>query len=408
MIGNKDINPYSNKYTELKNDIDKLKSLLSDVSSELDVFNSIKIEEFSRKPQLLELDIEDHKSSLDKLKKREEEYLEKYKFYGSLIKSRLNPLGWFDSDQKYCRESRGEYWMNYILIRGEISKAEKELSELESEKLEVNKKISWYGNFDCESFEKKRVDLLNDIERGEKELESVNLDKINLENILRPIRSEIRKYEANISKYTSDMKKAKAMEDDLSCEGRTSYDRKMIHEECERLFGNGSPGKILSKSKSALEYNKNNIKKLHSRAEYEIKKFQRKITSIVIDGNNMCYQQGKFVGIDPLVSLSEVLRDQYKITVIFDSDIRSLLKKGDDEIRSMFVDGVSVHPTSTGQKADKTILDLAENDDHAYVLSNDRFSEYQDCKAVFDDRLIRHEIVDGKVIVNDLDVNVEW
>jgi hypothetical protein len=42
----------------------------------------------------------------------------------------------------------------------------------------------------------------------------------------------------------------------------------------------------------------------------------------------------------------------------------------------------------------------------AWVISNDRFREYTDKPAVRDDRLIRHEIVAGQLMVHDLDVSI--
>jgi hypothetical protein len=40
------------------------------------------------------------------------------------------------------------------------------------------------------------------------------------------------------------------------------------------------------------------------------------------------------------------------------------------------------------------------------VISNDRFRDYTDKPAVRDDRLIRHEIVAGQVLVHDLDLRL--
>jgi hypothetical protein len=39
-----------------------------------------------------------------------------------------------------------------------------------------------------------------------------------------------------------------------------------------------------------------------------------------------------------------------------------------------------------------------------YVLSNDRFAEYAEKPAVRDGRVLRHEILNGRILVHDLDV----
>jgi hypothetical protein len=51
--------------------------------------------------------------------------------------------------------------------------------------------------------------------------------------------------------------------------------------------------------------------------------------------------------------------------------------------------------------ADETLLDVAADRD-TYVISNDRFIDFPDKVVVSDKRLIRHEILDGMVLIPDL------
>ena len=80
----------------------------------------------------------------------------------------------------------------------------------------------------------------------------------------------------------------------------------------------------------------------------------------------------------------------------------------DKDIRQHFDQEVKVHIVATRNKADKTILELAENSKVTYVVSNDRYSEFSEKKAVVEERIIRHEIVDGRIFIHDLDVNIKY
>lgn len=44
----------------------------------------------------------------------------------------------------------------------------------------------------------------------------------------------------------------------------------------------------------------------------------------------------------------------------------------------------------------------------AYVISNDRFRDFTDKDAVSCQRLIRHDIVAGKVLIHDLNLSVAF
>ncbi|MCS7167106.1 MAG: hypothetical protein RMI91_07990 [Gemmatales bacterium] len=69
---------------------------------------------------------------------------------------------------------------------------------------------------------------------------------------------------------------------------------------------------------------------------------------------------------------------------------------------------MTVHVVPSRQSADETILRIAERKPQCYVLSNDRFAEYPDSRIVREDRLTRHTILDGCMIIEDLDIEVHF
>lgn len=182
----------------------------------------------------------------------------------------------------------------------------------------------------------------------------------------------------------------------------------MVHQECEKLLGEGSPKKVIRQSESQILRLERDLEKSKKRAIQIRVNVSRDIRKVIIDGNNMCYENGKFVGLPPVIESTKELQRKYKVIIIFDAAIRSQIKAGNQEIRGKFDHSVDVHVVATKQLADETILDIASNDDSCYIISNDRFGEYQEKAAVKDDRLIRHEVVSGNVLIHGLNINVAY
>jgi hypothetical protein len=231
-------------------------------------------------------------------------------------------------------------------------------------------------------------------------------DNLNIE-LHEPL-MELEKITSQRANVISDVQRAQYMDNEMS-RAANGYERAMIHEQSKQQFGDPSPRKIKVSKERELESIDRNIKKLQVRLEAIAEKSSRVIRRLVIDGNNMCYLQNpkKFLGLSALRPLANALADKYEVMIVFDASIREQLRKGDREIAQCFVDRVSVHIVATGQKADESLLKIAcEQDD--WVISGDRFGEYPEMPAVKNKRLIRHEILEGKVLVNDLGINIRY
>lgn len=138
-----------------------------------------------------------------------------------------------------------------------------------------------------------------------------------------------------------------------------------------------------------------------------LQKLHRNISHLLIDGNNACYEGGDlFIGLRAISALLRSLGAPYKITVVFDASIRSLLKTDPQGIERALGPTVSTHVVPSGTAADEYLLKLADKDDGAFILSNDRYAEYHDYDVVRSGRLLKFMIADGKLMVNDLDINV--
>jgi hypothetical protein len=223
-----------------------------------------------------------------------------------------------------------------------------------------------------------------------------------------------------VSSLESDIREAQDYDDALT-RAANSYEKAMIHQECERQFGVGRPGAVIAdrrkrasqakadrlRVEGRLDALRRDVAKAHDRVRTVASRGTKLVRALVIDGSNLCYQKRDFIGLAALRPLTAALAKSYDVTVIFDASIRHKLGKVSDAQLSLDLPDARVHVVPSRTQADETILVTAA-DDFVYVISNDRFSEFRDKSPVRDGRVIRHEIVNGRVIIHDLDLTVPF
>lgn len=114
------------------------------------------------------------------------------------------------------------------------------------------------------------------------------------------------------------------------------------------------------------------------------------------------------IGLRAISALLRELGGRYKTTVVFDASIRAMLKTDTQGVERALGTTVNTHVAPTKSAADEYLLKLADQDNSAFILSNDRFAEYHDYSAVKSGRLFRFLIADGKLMANDIDVAVNF
>jgi hypothetical protein len=70
-------------------------------------------------------------------------------------------------------------------------------------------------------------------------------------------------------------------------------------------------------------------------------------------------------------------------------------------------DSLGVHIVASGEKADATILSLADKK-NTYVLSNDRYVDFLGQEAVKKQRLLRFEMTERRVMIHSLKIDVKY
>lgn len=314
---------------------------------------------------------------------------------------------YFSDNQKILRSKIREHGDRVKNYQEHISRLQKRIDHatLEIEKMEAE--IVTFQNFD-----KNSVETQLDQAEGEWALTSDALAALDNEiaDITAKVGPLINKYDdLQVKAHTlkARVSDAEGIDRDLT-NAENSYERAQIHKKCERKFGHGSPKKVRSDASRELRSVERNLPKLERRIRDEMRKFEMVISHVIIDGNNTCYNNSQFIRLRALTHLVDELNKNYRVTAVFDSSIRSLMKTDDAGIRRIIGPSAGIHiaPTRTG--ADEYILRLAEGQPDCYVLSNDRFAEFGDYEVVQSGRLLRFLIADHQIMVNDLDLAITF
>jgi len=317
------------------------------------------------------------------------------------VRTLFNPINWFASDQTQLRQQRKEVVSARQAEQAESSRLAVEIENTFRSVADQEMTIAQHSAFDADARRKALRKIENQLATELPRRKRILARKQAVDKALQPVLEQMQQYEQVKQRAESDKARAAALDRAISNAGN-SYEKAMIHKQCESEFGIGRPARVIERCDREIDRINRDYEKAYRRAAEVGQKASRTIDSIIIDGNNLCYDSKKFIGLGALKSAISFLRSDYSVTVVFDAAIRGMLQADDQAIGRALGDDVTVHIVSTGSKADETILNLAGTDKTAYILSNDRFGEYNDKSAVREKRILRHEIVNGRVFVHDL------
>jgi chromosome segregation ATPase len=311
----------------------------------------------------------------------------------------------FEEEQKQLRAeaARLKRKANAVVQRLENDNAT--LSETNSQAELTKKRLAAHDKFDLENTVRLLSGIPKSIDRTKADRAAASAELTLIETRIRPHVQEHERLQSEVSTLNSDIAGAEVFNRNLDA-APNGYERKKVHEQCESRFGTGRPVDVINDRRGKVRRLENNIPKLERRIREELEKSDRNIEHLLIDGNNVCYEGQTFIELRALIALLAALVDQFKITVVFDASIRSLLKASTQDIKRRLRPSITTHiaPTKTG--ADEYLLKLAGNIKSTFILSNDRYAEYYDFDAVKSGRVLRFLIADGKIMANDFDISV--
>jgi len=324
--------------------------------------------------------------------------------------AKVNPLvvwKYFNAEQKQLRSEAFRLASDLSSAKQQLSKDQGSLDKVRSDIKAARKRISDHANFDLNTSETRLSSLEPEIERLKAAQAADNAELLRIETKIRPHTQELDRLRSELDTLNADIAQANLFEQALSS-AADKKERAMIHHECEEKFGTGSPKQVISDRRGRIRSLDNSIPKLERRIREELEKLERSIGHLLIDGNNACYEGQSFIGLRAISALVRGLGGRFKTTVVFDASIRAMLKTDTQGIERALGPSVNTHVAPTKSAADEYLLKLADQDNSAFILSNDRFAEYHDYAAVKSGRLFRFLIADGKLMANDIDVSVNF
>jgi hypothetical protein len=398
------LNPLGEQLENAETMASELRSVLKSIRNEIDWYESadLKVLADSRVELQSQLDIQSQDCT--RLRGETQQIEASINKLSGSVNSLWNPKNWFDSQQRELRGCVSAKKTSLETVRKNASTAQGHLQDLEHQMRTKTEEIEKYKSFDFDAKCKDRMILANQLSQQEKAIKRIADRKQQADAALAPIVKQIRDAEQKKSEAASVMLQAQRLDKELS-NADNSYERAMAHQKCEENFGTGSPRKVISQKESEIRRLDRDLEKLQKRAKTVADKAARNIKKLILDGNNLCYQGDMFIGLAALKSLVPILANDYEVVLVFDASIRRAIGCGDSDIRDILGGDIQVHVVATSVKADETVIDLAGPDKTTFIVSNDRFAEFGEKPALRDQRVIRHEIVSGQVLIHDLSVS---
>jgi hypothetical protein len=316
------------------------------------------------------------------------------------------------------------------VVDEERKQVAREVSELTDHLFDKEQALARFMSFRSDEVGEAIAEIAGELPLLEKKRDHLKARTADVDRAVEAPLAELRKYESEIedrestisnlrselSRLERQIAEAERIDRKIS-NAANSYEKAKLHQECERELGEGRPWAAIRAIRSQMrspqrdisdhERQIDRIGRDKAKTEMRITMLAavaaRDIDALIIDGNNCCYQHNDFIGLAALIPMTDNLAEGYAVTVIFDAAIRRLLGVSDEELREA-LPAAKVHVVASRTKADETILDAAD-EPTVWVVSNDRFGDYRDKTPVKEDRLIKHEIVSGRIFVHDLRVN---
>lgn len=400
-------NPYIKPFRGFKLKIEELTVVNKGITADLEWLKLNNLEDLSYNIAVLSKKNDKKQKEVKELREMNSKKIEDLKILDQKIKSHFSPQYYFSGSQKTLRLERKTLISSVDNLSSILVLKIKSKTKLNAKINKFQSDIKRYTLLNLQSLKEESEKNIQFLKRLTQEANSILIKKNKVASKLKPITDELSRIDLEIEKTNSIIVKAQNYNAKLD-NAFNARERAIIHQECKHYLGDGKPNNIIRRNSGLIKMHQRDLEKLLVRAKKISDKVIRKIDTVVIDGNNMTYENSKFIGIKALLSSTQILEKDYKVIVIFDSEIRSMLKKSSRSISEEFGDFIKIHIVASKQKADETILDLVSGKLNSYVVSNDRFSDYFDKEAVKNKRILRHEIIDNSIFIHDLDLRTTF
>lgn len=320
----------------------------------------------------------------------------------ALAVSPFNLFKYFNSDQVELRAEIARLEARRSKVLKDRESCNADLDAADRTIADLTRRLADHRAFDTDGARVQLDALVERIRTVEREAVALDRELSGIEQRCGKQIEAFRKAAATIETLEATIQTARTMDDKLSS-ADNGYERAMIHEDCERRFGHGSPKRVIYEKGGELRRVRADLQKIERRLADSLRVADLRVERVVIDGNNACYRGGEFIRLMAVTRIVDALSMDFAVTVVFDASIRRLLEMDDAMIRSAIGDAAETFVAPTKTAADRFALELAGDSPQTFVLSNDRFSEFADFAAVAESRLIRFLIASEHVSIPDLD-----
>ncbi len=321
---------------------------------------------------------------------------------------RLDPRGWFNVEQRALRQKATS-------LRLEVKDAEGAVDALRAQHTSGRKAISQaqaelqqHTSTPITELRQSRADLSDHLASALSRREVLEAERGTFDIEVRPLVEQLsaRELELRTARRNADL--ARKLDVELNA-APNGFERKKVHERSEEAFGTGQPKAALRQNEKIIEQTERTIEKVQRRMRDLHERWIRVVDLLIIDGSNFCFASGSdFVGLSALKAALPLLAAKCNIIVVFDASIRRKLAAGDTAIRTELASGAEVIVMPTKTAADETIISRVNGFPRRFILSNDRYSEFQDHEAVAAGRMLRHVISSDRVQILDLRIDVPY
>lgn len=307
-----------------------------------------------------------------------------------------------EANQKQSRKEKVESLTQRLKLLND------NLNDLIKTKIEKLTKLEEIENYNLFEFNQERDFISASLLNIAVELEKVEKEKIRIDNAIKEKKDILYGLYSEETSVSLDLETAENLK--IRLESATNgYERKCIHQESERIFQESNPNKVVVNLKKRKRYLDKNIDKVDKEIKEKVKILTTNIDLIIIDGNNVCYKKDKFIGdiaLKALVTalLESEITNKSRILICFDNGISKLLSSTKKDVEDSFKSiSEKIEVLISNGKADKTIINAAEKS-NTFIISNDRFVDFRDKKAIKERRCLRHRMVFNQIHIEEFSI----
>lgn len=388
------VNPFAVKLRELKAEYDQAQSELQKWQAQLVWHQGFSIDKANLDLRQAVTEEEGAQRQLMRAREEVKAMAASHSELETKAKMGLDPRYWFSAERAMAKGQVDESLKLLANQGSKVQKFELEVLATSHHVRNCREVLTLAREFDPLLAQAASLALLETIERIDPQLEVLQARSDDLDAKIRDHLESKRADEAEKARINERLSRAKFFASQLS--SGNSYERRQVHEQCAKELGHGSPERVMQECEDERKFVDRKLAKLNEKIDEIVRFSEFDIRHIIIDGNNLCYaNRTDFIGLQALEALVPMLEEKYKVTVVFDGSIHKDTGLSQQRIEEKFPPTVEVHVVPSEIKADDTVLELAEHDPHAFVLSNDIYRDYSDRMAGKKKRRVTHSTLHG-------------